>query len=447
MSLTLNEVRFALGLETLETDVELVGVSTDTRTIRPGMLFVALQGENYNGHDYVGRAFEHGAAAAIASVEREPLDRRLLIVPDTLFAYGKIAAAWRRKFDIPVIAVTGSVGKTTMKEMIALALGTSGPILKSENNENNEVGVPQTLLRLNDSHRAAVIEMGMRGFGQIKYLAEIATPTIAVITVIGESHIEMVGSRDGIADAKAELIESLDPSGIAVLNRDDPYFARLSSKTQAEIVSFGTAAAATVRIVDEARSANGWSFGVVVDGERYLLAIHSPARHDVYNAAGALVVARAAGVSVRDAIAGLDNYRPSHMRMEALTTKTGATVLSDCYNAAPSSVKSALQTLANFRDKGKTSAFLGDMRELGEYSGQMHADVADEAALLKITHVYPIGNLMRAAFNGSDVQFATAEDAATFVRESLLLTEEDIVLVKGSRALQLEKVVEALVAR
>ena len=242
MRLTLSDVKQALdyGVGPGGDRIVFSGVSTDTRTLKPGDLFVALRNREVDGHQFIPHALRAGAAGLIVS---EPvvasLDTPVLRVPDTEVAYGLLSRFWRDKFDIPVIGVTGSVGKTTVKEMLAAALSPLGLILKTPASQNNETGVPKTLLELTPEHKAAVIEMGMRGTGQIAYLCGIARPTIGVITVISDNHLELLGSRDAIADAKGELLEDLPADGLAVLNADDPYFNRLRAKTAARVVTYG----------------------------------------------------------------------------------------------------------------------------------------------------------------------------------------------------------------
>ncbi len=409
------------------------------------MVFVALRGENFDGHDYVETALNRGAAAIVVEGPQSEFVGRTISVPNTLVAYGRIARVWRGKFSIPVVAVTGSVGKTTVKEMLALTLSPLGPVLKSEKNENNEIGVPQSLLRLNEKHRAAVIEMGMRGMGQIAYLANIAEPNIGIVTMIGESHIELLGSREAIADAKGELVDFLNADGISVLNADDPFFRHLAAKTSGTIASFGDSANVDVQVTRQTRIIDGWNIVFRIDGEEHAVTLNSVAEHDVNNAAGAVAVAVAAGVSAKYAVAALAHYAPSDMRMELLTTASGATIISDCYNAAPTSVKSALSTLAGLESTGRKSAFLGDMRELGPHSAQMHQEVAAEAERLGIKVIYSVGDLMPAAIVNSAASFSDSTLAAEYIKENFSLSQGDVVLVKGSRALHLEKVVEALV--
>jgi UDP-N-acetylmuramoyl-tripeptide--D-alanyl-D-alanine ligase len=446
MLMTTKEIRDAISSSNEIGNLDIQSVSTDSRTIRNGALFVALRGENFDGNKYAAVALGNGAAAAVVDTPITGFESRCLLVRDTLTAYGQIARLWRKQFSIPVVAVTGSVGKTTMKEMISLALAPLGVVLKSAMNENNEVGVPQTLLCLTENHRAAVIEMGMRGAGQIHYLTEIALPTIAVITKIGESHIEMVGSREGIADAKGELLESLEPMDIAVLNADDPFYAYLRDKTSAHVLSYGKAKAADIRIVDAVQIGSKWKISLDVLGGACTMSINSPAFHDVLNAAGAVAAAVAAGVDIDKAVQALGTYQPIDMRMQVLHSRSGAAVINDCYNAAPSSVISALQTLAEYPKTGTRLAFLGDMRELGSYSQHLHCEVADFAGSVGIDDIYAIGEVMPTVFPKATAAFKTSEEASEYVLNGFTLLPDDVVLVKGSRALQLEKVVKALVS-
>ena len=455
------EIAFDRDLVVPLTDAQytFTRVSTDTRTLLPGDLFVAIVGENFDGAEYVLTAFGKGALAAVVSTAKlddkkfhDIIDTHNLgpfvYVENTLVAYGEIARAWRRNFGIPVIGVTGSVGKTTTKEMLAAVLSPLGPILKTEQNENNEIGVPQLLLRLDETHKAAVVEMGMRGAGQIKYLAKIAEPTVAVISRIGENHIELLGSMDAIADAKGELIEALPALGLAVLNADDPYLSRLLQKANhCRIATYGFAEGSDLRATDARLDATGEAWDVVLEAQSRSVALRvpSPSRHDISNALAAILVAISFGIPLEFACEALGNYQNIGMRMEVIKTPVGATILSDCYNAAPTSMRSALDTLASFpSESGRRIAFLGDMRELGDFAPEMHAEVVKHAELLHLSELYAVGPVSSAQMVRADRSFGESAQAAQWAPGGLNLQPGDVVLVKGSRAMAMERLVEAL---
>jgi UDP-N-acetylmuramoyl-tripeptide--D-alanyl-D-alanine ligase len=452
--MTLAEIATALheklpALAPLEIDV--TGVSTDTREIERGDLFVALRGENFDGHAFLSAAFERGAVAAVVDadlIKSLPEKRGILIGAKhgTRSAYGLIARAWRRKFDIPVIGVTGSVGKTTTKEMLATCLSRLGPVLKTRKNENNEVGVPKLLLDLTDQHRAVVVEMGMRGAGQIANLAEIAEPTGGIITRIGESHVELLGSVDAIATAKGELVEALPARGVAVLNADDPFTPRIAAKAGCRVATFGTGADATIR-ASECRFENGsWIARVHLPAGTIMreMRVPSPSRHDIHNALAAVLMAVELGVDPIEAVAAVSEFENVGMRMDVLTTRSGATVLSDCYNASPASTISAIETLAEYPAHGRKIAFLGDMKELGDSAPSMHASVAAYAAKMGIAELYGVGPMYSENLHGSAMQFDDSAAAAAWAGSWLRVSKGDVVLVKGSRSMTMERIVEAL---
>lgn len=443
--LTLREVRQALdaGTNPGGGGIVFAGVSTDTRTLRPGDLFVALVGSRSDGHQHIAAALRAGARGLVVS---QPvvasLDTPVLRVPDTEVAYGLLARHWRDRFDIPVVGVTGSVGKTTVKEMLAAVLSPLGPVLKTEASQNNETGVPKTLLQMTPEHQAAAVEMGMRGAGQIAYLCGVARPTVGVVTAIADNHLELLGSLDAIADAKGELLEALPAAGLAVLNADDPYLPRLQSKTAARVVTYGMEASDSESHffpADLARTDGGWRFelhGVPVT-------LPSLSRHDAGNALAALAVADALGVPLPDAARALADYAAPPMRMQVVQAADGATVLNDAYNAAPASVASALETLLA-HPGGRRIAFLGDMRELGARAEAAHRELgAAIASVGGLDALYTVGGLA-ALIPGATQRFADSEEAARFAREALALRPGDVVLVKGSRAVAMEKIVAAL---
>ena len=456
MSLTLREVFQALdyGTPSGGANITFPHVSTDTRTLQPGDLFVALTGPTTDGHQFIPQALRAGAGGLVVSQQVvASLDTPVLRVPDTEVAYGLLARFWRDHFAIPVIGVTGSVGKTTVKEMLAAALSPLGPILKTAASQNNETGVPKALLQLTSDQKAAVIEMGMRGSGQIAYLCGIARPTVGVITVIADNHLELLGSRDAIADAKGELLESLPIDGLAVLNAADPYLPRLRAKTKARVTMYGAEAVYRATTSNQWQVADGFFAENIVsaeDGWQFTVrgvpvSISTLSRHDIGNALAALAVAEALGVSLEDAAEALSAYSPPPMRMEIVKTNSGATILNDAYNAAPASVQSALQTLASYPGCRKI-AFLGDMRELGARADEAHRELGPViAALGGIDALYTVGGFA-ALIPGATQRFADSAEAARFAREALPVGDGDVVLVKGSRAVAMEKVVEALSA-
>ena len=441
MPLTLREVFQALdyGTPAGGGGITFPHVSTDTRTLQPGDLFVALTGPATDGHQFIPHALRAGAGGLVVSQQVvASLDTPVLRVPDTEVAYGLLARHWRDRFAILVVGVTGSVGKTTLKEMLACTLSPLGPVLKTAASQNNETGVPKALLQLTPEHKTAVIEMGMRGSGQIAYLCGIARPTVGVLTVIADNHLELLGSRDAIADAKGELMAALPADGLAVLNEDDPYRSRLQAKTKARVVTYGEAGDYRAESITSLE--DGWRFlvrGVPVQ-------IASLSRHDIGNALAALAVADALGVPLAEAAHALRLYVPPPMRMEIVKTNSGVTILNDAYNAAPASVKSALETLAAYPGVRKI-AFLGDMRELGARADEAHRELGTVIADLGgLDALYTVGGLAAQIPNAAQ-RFPDSEAAARFAREALTLEPGAVVLVKASRAVAMEKVVAALV--
>lgn len=449
MTLTWEEVAGVVGVLVVgearawgEDTLRFTSVSTDTRTLEPGALFVALVNEANDGHKFAAQAIEKGAAALVVSRDADvPNSVPILRVPDTQAAYGQIAGRWRGKLSVPIIGVTGSVGKTTTKEMLAAALSPLGPILKTAASQNNETGVPKTLLQLNQSHQAAVIEMGMRGRGQIAYLSEIACPTVGVITLIGENHLELLGTRAAIADAKGELLEHLPPDGLAVLNRDDPYFEHLQAKTTARAVTYGMDAASDYRAENMAQTNDGWGFAV----RGVPVQIQSPSRHDIGNSLAALAVACELGVPLAEVAQALAAYAPPPMRMQVTQTAHGVTVLNDAYNAAPASMRSALQTLVQ-QTGGRKWAFLGDMKELGALGPEAHKELGTAIEELGgLYALYAVGELA-ALIPHATGRFNDSLAAAEAVPH-LPFAPGDVVLVKGSRAMAMEQIALALAGK
>ncbi len=455
--LTLDEIAEVTSGAVVHGDGEetVTSVSTDTRTIRPGALFVALKGERHDGHAYVAAAAAAGAGAVL--VERAlHADVREVVVSDTLRAYGDIARFLRDTFAGPVVAVTGSVGKTTTKEMIAQVLERAFAVHKSEANHNNEIGVPQTLFSLTDRHNALVLEMGMRGPGQITRLCEIAGPTIGVITNIGLSHVEMLGSPEAIADAKGELLQELpSDNGCAVLPKGDAHFNRLRTRYHGATLSCALDdPAADLSATDLARHENGWRFTVHTPWGRTKMFLPSAGRFNVENALFAVAVGGHLNVPLASIAHALAGWTAPAMRLEVVTTPGGITLLSDAYNASPASMKGALETLRDIPGARRRVAVLGEMRELGDFAEAGHADVGRAAAGANLDllvcvggpHVNALADAARAAgLSPAAIRaFADTEEARAAL--PALLAPGDAVLVKGSRAMAMETIVRDLTA-
>ncbi len=430
---------------------QISGVSTDSRTIQPAELFVALCGECFDGHNFVAEAFARGAAAAV--VEREPSElsgeKPLIIVKDTLRAYGQLAGWYRNQLDVTVVAVTGSVGKTTTKNMIGSILAKYGPTLVAPGNLNNEIGVPRVLLSLTAQHRYCVVEVAMRGAGEIGYLARMASPRVGVITNVGETHLGMLGSRDAIAQAKAELLEALPDEGRAVLNADDFYYNLFVELSPCPTVSFGYHLGADVRIAEvKLRGLQGAEFALQFGMETVPLQISLPGEHNVVNAAAAAATAWAVTGSTANIAAGLADCPIAEMRTEIVHTSQGATVINDVYNAAPRSVAAALRMLSAV--EGRKIFVFGDMLELGEATEEEHRHIGRLCVEEGIYWLIGVGRwsalaVEEATAGGLRADVAeSAEEAVALIRPELTAT--DVVLVKASRAMALERVVEGLMA-
>ncbi len=427
------------------------GVCTDTRAPSAGALFVALKGERFDGHDFVAEAFRQGAAAAMVS-RRVAAPGPLILVPDTLAALGAIAAHHRRGIGAKVIAVTGSIGKTTTKEMVWAILSQGWRAARTPGNYNNEIGVPLALLELDASHQAAAIELAMRGRGQIAYLAQMARPVVGVVTNVGVSHLELLGSREAIAEAKAELVEALPEDGTAVLNADDDYFGFLKARSKARVVSFGRGADATVR-AEKARVAEDGGVRFVLAGPwgEQELCLRSAGRHQALNAAAAAAAAMAAGAKPGWVAAGLAAFEVADMRGQIIRAPAGFTVINDTYNAAPDSMRVALELLADLPGKRKW-AVLGDMKELGPLGAEWHREVGELAATLGLAGLITVGELGRQIAAGARPRLAEGEviEAADNEAAAAAVADKvrpgDVVLVKGSRVMAMEEVVKVLLA-
>jgi UDP-N-acetylmuramoyl-tripeptide--D-alanyl-D-alanine ligase len=440
-------------------------VCTDSRDVRPGDLFVALKGERFDGHQFVEAALQRGAIglvvenrSGITSVAKSQASGRpvLLAVPDTLLAYQQLAAHHRRRFRIPVVAVTGSNGKTTTKDMVAHVLSERWTVLKTEGNLNNRIGVPQTLLGLRPRHQAAVVEMGVDHQGQTTRLGEIARPTIGLITNIGPDHLEFFGTVEASARAKGELLDLLPLDGAAVLNADDAHFGYLASRTRCRVVSFGLSRSAEVRataVVADPR--RGTAFRLTLPGRtrgaRVILRAHGA--HNLSNALAAAAVGHCLALSGAVIVRGLARFRPATMRSQ-VRRWGDLRIINDCYNANPVSMKAAIDLLMHLGVGGRTMAVLGDMLELGPESPALHREVGAYLAERGVEYLIACGMLGRGFADGAReagmgpdrVREAPDAPAAAAILTTMLRAG-DVILVKGSRGMRMERVIEALPER
>jgi UDP-N-acetylmuramoyl-tripeptide--D-alanyl-D-alanine ligase len=424
-------------------------VSTDSRTLPPGSLFAALRGEHFDGHDFAAAAAERGAVGLLVE-RRLPVALPQILVADTLRALTACARRHRREFDRPVVAVTGSNGKTTTKEMLGSIFGVIGPCLLTRGNLNNHIGVPLTLLGLRREHRYAVIEMGASHRGEIAHLASIAQPTVGLVTNAGAAHLEGFGSLEGVAAAKGELFASLSETGVAVINADDRFAASWKSMAAGRrIVTFGVNQPADFTAHDITTTVR--TGGVVQEfdlvtpagSERMQLALAGA--HNLRNALGAAAAAHAARVGLADIVTGLAAVRAVKGRLELKQAVNGALLVDDSYNANPGSLRAGLDACRGF--DGVLWLVLGDMMELGPASRELHAEVGRYAKEAGVARLMAYGTQSRAAvesFGSGGEWFETIEDLIAEARRSL---EPDVVLlVKGSRSNRLERVTAALAA-
>ncbi|MDD2554963.1 MAG: UDP-N-acetylmuramoyl-tripeptide--D-alanyl-D-alanine ligase [Syntrophaceticus sp.] len=431
---------------------EISGVSIDSRAIEPGDLFFAFPGESVDGHDFLEQVFEHGAAAAVISHPVNFQNRAALImVADPLTALQDLAYYYRRLYSIPVVAVTGSTGKTTTKDLIAGVLEQRFNVLKTSGNHNNEIGLPLTLLQLNHSHQVVVLEMAMRGPGQIAALCEISSPQAGVITNIGKTHLELLGSQEDIALAKGELLQALPSDGWAVLYAEDPWQVKLSEKVSGELIFYGysdhcTVSASQVVLINLA----GVEFNLSTPAGRMLCFLPLPGAHNVTNALAAAAVGYRFGLTPQEIAAGLQSASLTEMRLEIKQGKDGVMIIDDSYNASPSSTLAALKLLAESGGQ-RTVAALGDMYELGAETVDGHRQVGEQAAALQIDCLCTVGQLaeeiaigaINAGMDSDSIRiYREKTTAVSFLRS--YLQKGDVVLIKGSRGMKMEEITAAI---
>ena len=416
-------------------------IVTDSRQAGEGSLFLALRGEKTDGHKYIPDVLQKGALAVLCE-ERGAAGEPRIVVPDTLAAMQQIAAASRKRWDIPFIGVTGSVGKTTAKEMLAAALSGKYEVFKTPGSMNGQIGIPVSLIGLHGEYDVAVIEMGVSLFGEMTRLTNMVHPDMAVFTNIGDAHIEFLGSREGILKAKSEIFENLDADGVAILNGDDALLDTVALPQR--IVRCGESAHADVRVSAlRDRGIDGIACTVTTERAEYQLNIPAPGRHMIYAASLAAAVGEELGLSVPEIERGVALYEPAGSRMRVHRLSGDRRLLDDCYNANPQSMSAALRVLA--ASEGKKIAVLGDMKELGELTESAHRAMGELCALLGIDRVIAVGEYARGiadAAHESAEWYPDAESAVDAARAAF--TEGSVLLCKASHSMHLEKIVEEL---
>ena len=431
------------------------GVSIDSRTCRPGEIFFAIRGHHADGHAYLADALGRGAGAAVVSRYPSalalPADFPVVLVEDTTRALQRLGAFHRRRHTLPVVGVTGSIGKTTTKELAAAVLAERFHVLKASGSFNNQWGVPLTLLGLEATHGAAVLELGMNAFGEIAALAQLARPTVGVVTAIAPAHLEGVGSLEGVQKAKGELVEAIPAEGVVILNADDPLVLALAAAARGRVVTYGRAPRADVRLSEVAPVEGGLHFTVAYGGETVPMRLPLPGRHNAGNAAAAVAIGLALGVPLAAAAAGLGRVRPVKGRLH-WRRAGGVRLLDDTYNASPVSLRAALDALREAGPDGRVWVVFGDMLELGPASDAAHLEAGRWIATLPVAGLATAGAASRATAAEAagagcpDVAAcATPQEAAAHV--AARVRPGDRVLVKGSRGMRMEGAIAALLER
>ncbi len=429
----------------------ITGVTTDSRTAASGDLFVALRGPHADGHAFVADAFARGAALALVAESQGVMaDGPALVVGDPLRALGVIAAMHRATLPTTVVGVTGSVGKTTTVGLCARVLETRYQLARSAESWNAELGVALTLLALEAHHQVAVIEMAMRGLGQIRELVDMAHPRVGAVTTIADTHLETLGSREHIAAAKAELLETLPADGVAIVNADEALTVRLVRDVRCPIVRVGLSPEADVRASQITRADGGYTFRLSLRGDQADVYLPLPGVHQVRNALVAAAVGDALGIAAREIVAGLGRARPARMRQE-ISMAGDVMIVDDSYNASPQSMQAAFEVVAQVGGRRRRVLALGEMRELGPKAAEFHRQVGHEAAALEPAYLLAVGPNARWYVDGAVAAGlpASATAVAETVEAAIPLLQQglrpgDVVLIKGSRTIEMEHLVASL---
>lgn len=430
----------------------LSGVSTDTRNISRGQVFFALRGENYDGHKFVEEAFQKGASAAVVEEVPENIGEGAVLVEvgSTLSALGDLAMNWRSSLSgIELAAITGSNGKTTTKEMTWSIVSQNYRTLKNTGNFNNLIGLPLTLLELNDSYEMAVVELGMNEFGEIRRLSQIARPNVGAITNIGRAHLEKLGGIEGVAKAKGEIVEGFDKNSVFIVNADDERVQRIADQADCRKITYGVKSKGSFITGDsiEEKHFSGIKFYMSIAGEGFPVTLHTIGMHNVMNALCAAGIAYGLGCMADEIREGLEKFRPVHQRLEVSDAPQGFKVINDAYNANPDSMRRAIDELMRLKGKGRAVAVVGDMLELGEAAESEHREIGEYLSSSGVDYVITYGNFGAAVLdslsNGTEgVYAATHEEAASALTS--YAGKGDLVLIKGSRGMRMEEVIKKL---
>lgn len=449
-SMTIEEIKVAVKGEIsgLDKTISIRGISIDSRKVSKGDLYIPIIGEKFDGHDFIDEAMEKGAIAYLTeNLDYGRKGGRQILVANTLEALHDLAIYYRRKFNIPFIAVTGSSGKTTTKDMIASVLSEKYNVLKTQGNFNNEIGLPLTLFQLEDHHEMAIIEMGMNNPGEIRKLVNMVFPDIAIITNIGLTHIENLGSRENIFKAKKEILETLEENQLALLNGDDNYLSRVKGD-RFKLAFLGiNGEGLDIKAESIVSSDEGLKFVIREDNKDFEeFQLNLPGVHNIYNSLFAIFLGRFYGLSHREIQSGLSGFKPSQMRMDIFENNK-IKVINDSYNANPDSMRAALEVLKNSGSENRRVAILGDMLELGKWTESAHFDIGKILGELKIDALITIGEYGKFYLEGARENGLPAKNGKTFKSNKeanmyldSFLRDGDIILVKGSRGLKMEEI-------
>ena len=441
----LDVVKWLDGEYSGSSDIFIDDISTDTRTIHEGSLFVALEGERFDGHEFINRAFESGATCCIAHKKGDYISENVVYVEHTEYALLKLSEEYKKTFDLKTVAVTGSVGKTTTKDMIAAVLSQKYNTVKTQGNFNNRIGMPKSIFAISRDTGAAVLEMGMSDLGEIEELSLAAHPDIAVITMIGVSHLENLKTRENILKAKLEVVAGMKAGSVLIINKDNDLLSGVQSAGECRIVTFAIDALADYKAENIVENGFETSFTVMFNQLKQECIIPTVGKHSVLDAVSAFAVGIEAGLTPQECAAGLLDYSPSGMR-QRIVDRNGIVTIEDCYNASPDSMKASLGVLANLKCDGKKVAVLGDMLELGENSERFHREIGEFVLDKGIDLLLTYGDAAKeyAVGAGPTVRslcFTDHKEVADMLKHELRVG--DAVLFKASRGMKLEDIIEA----